>query len=104
MRYRVEIRRNKISEEPFIVQEKLYITPKEKSVLKAAKLLIAEESDIPKDKRNHEFIQHLEGICSKITQGFDEKYEIFSDGSIFFNCIGKHVHTSDGWMITKRIL
>jgi hypothetical protein len=103
MKYQVEIRRNKISEEPYIIQQKLYITPKEKSVLKAARLLIAEESEIPKDERNLEFIKHLEGICSKITQGYDEKYQIFSDGSLIHECIGKHKQTSDGWMITKKI-
>ena len=103
MLYTVEIRRNNLREEPFIVQKRLYITPKDRAKLKAARLLIADEMEVPKDKRNKDLIAALEKKCLDITQGYDEKYEIFSDGSLYHECIGKHKQISDGWMITKKI-
>lgn len=103
MLYRVEIRRNNLREEPYIVQERWYITPKDRTKLKAARLLIADEMEIPKDKRNKDLIAVLEKKCLEITQGYDEKFEIFSDGSLYHECIGKYKQISDGWMITKKL-
>ena len=103
MLYRIEIRRNNLREEPYVIQNRWHITPKNRNRLKAARLLIAEEMEIPKDKRNNELIAALEKKCLDITQCYDEKYEIFSDGSLYYECIGKHKQISDGWMITKKI-
>ena len=103
MKYRVEIRRNNLREEPFIVQERWYITPKQRLKLKSLRVVISEENELPKNVRNNELISILEAKCREITNGYDETYEIFSDGSLYFECIGKHKKISDGWMITKKM-
>jgi hypothetical protein len=102
MKYRVEIRRNNIREEPYVVQERWYITPKQRLKLKSLKVIISEENELPKNVRNYELISTLESKCLEITKGY-EKYEIFSDDSLIFECIGKYKQISDGWMITKKL-
>jgi len=103
MLYRIEIRRNNLREDPFIIQERWYIDPKARTKLKAARLLIANEMEVHKDERNVDLIKALEKKCFEITQGYDEKFEIFSDGSLYHECIGKYKQISDGWMITKKL-
>jgi hypothetical protein len=103
MLYQIEIRRNNCRETPYVIQKRWYITLKDRAKLKAARLLIADEMEIPKDKRNKDLISSLEKKCLEITQGYDEKYEIFSDGSLYHECIGKYKQISDGWIISKKI-
>jgi hypothetical protein len=102
MKYRVEIRRNNLREEPYVVQERWYITSNQRAYLKSLRFVIAEENAVPKNIRNYELISTLESKCLEITKGY-ENYEIFSDESLYFKCIGKYTEISDGWMITKKI-
>jgi len=102
MKYRVEIRRNNLREEPYVVQERWYITPKQRLKLKSLRVIISEENELPKNVRNYGLISTLESKCLEITNGCED-YSIFSDGSLYFECIGKYKQIPDGWMITKKI-
>lgn len=99
MKYSVEIRRNNLREEPYIVQERWHITPKQRLKLKSLRVIISEENELPKNVRNYELISTLESKCLEITNGYED-YEIFGDGSLYFECIGKHKQIPDGWMMS----
>lgn len=88
--------RSHIKKEPRISQIRVYLKPYDYLIFSAMFLLFLNEKN--KSKPNKELMKYYKSQLRHL-----EKYEVFSNNSIYFKAIGKFIKLKEGWYNSKLL-